>query len=102
MCNTATLLDEMSPDALMPYLVERRLLSPEKATDVKKTSSRVGKAAAILQALIDNGIVGRLPTLCGALLSARLPHIAERLSRSESTFSHHVIFCSVPDQFMCS
>ena len=55
------MLDEMSPDTVVPYLVERRLLSPEQAKEVNEISSRLGKVTTILQALQGKIIVGRLP-----------------------------------------
>ena len=77
------MLDEMSPDAVVPYLVERRLLSPEQAKGVNEISSRLGKVTAILQALDGKDIVGELPTFCAALVSAGQSLIAERLTESE-------------------
>ena len=77
------MLDEMSPDAVVPYLVERRLLSPEQAQEVNEISSRLGKVTAILQALQGKIIVGRLPTFCAALISAGLSQISDRLTESE-------------------
>ena len=77
------MLDEMSPDAVVPYLVERRLLSPERAKEVNEISSRLGKVTTILQALQGKIIVGLLPTFCAALISAGLSQIAERLTESE-------------------
>ena len=77
------MLDEMSPDAVVPYLVERRLLSPEQAQEVNEISSRLGKVTTILQALQGKIIVGLLPTFCAALISAGLSQIAERLTESE-------------------
>ena len=83
------LLDEMSPDAVVPYLVERRLLSPEMAKEVYEISSRLRKVSAILQALQRNFkiIVGQLPTFCATLISAQLSHIAERLTESEWAYT---------------
>ena len=77
------LIDEMSPDAVVPYLVERRLLSPEKATKVVEMSSKTKKVFAILKALQQKSVVGRLSTFCAALISAGQPHIADRLTDSE-------------------
>ena len=77
------MLDEMSPDAVVPYLVERRLLSSEQAKEVNEVSSRPGKVTTILQALDEKEIVGRLPTFCAALISAGLSQLAERLTESE-------------------
>ena len=79
------LIDEMSPDAVVPYLVERRLLSPEKAAEVVEMSSKTKKVFAILKALDEKSVVGRLKlsTFCAALISAGQPHIADRLTDSE-------------------
>ena len=77
------LIDEMSPDAVVPYLVERRLLTPEKAAKVVEMSSKTKKVSAILKALDEKGIVGRLSTFCAALMSAGQPHIADLLTDSE-------------------
>ena len=77
------LMDEMSPDAVVPYLVERRLLSPEKAAEVVEMSSKTKKVFAILEAVKEKAVVGRLSTFCAALISAGQPHIADRLTDSE-------------------
>ena len=77
------LIDEMSPDAVVPYLVKRRLLSPEKATKVVEMSSKTKKVFAILKALQQKSVVGRLSTFCAALISAGQPHIADQLTDSE-------------------
>ena len=77
------LIDEMSPDAVVPYLVERRLLSPEKAAEVVEMSSKTKKVFAILEAVKEKAVVGRLSTFCAALISAGQQHIADRLTDSE-------------------
>ena len=78
------LMDEMSPDAVVPYLVERRLLSPEKAAEVVEMSSKTKKVFAILlEALQQKRVVGKLSTFCAALISAGQPHIADQLTDSE-------------------
>ena len=74
------LMDEMSPDAVVPYIVERRLLSPEKAAEVEEMSSKTKKVFAILKALDEKIVVGRLSTFCAALICAGQPHIADRLT----------------------
>ena len=81
--HSSYLIDEMSPDAVVPYLVERRLLSPENAAEVVEMSSKTKKVSAILEALNEKGVVGRLSTFCAALISAGQPHIADRLTDSE-------------------
>ena len=77
------LIDEMSPDAVVPYLVERRLLSPEKAAEVVEMSSKTKKVYAILKALGEKVVVGQLSTFCAALISAGQQYIADRLTDSE-------------------
>ena len=77
------LMDEMSPDAVVPYLVERRLLSPEKAVEVVEMSSKTKKMVSILKAVKEKSVVGRLSTFCAALISAGQPHIADQLTDSE-------------------
>ena len=80
--NHSYMLNEMVPDEIVPYLVERRLLSPEKAQDV--IGSRLQKASTILEALNEKVMVGTLPTFCASLISAGQPLIAERLDHSEN------------------
>ena len=77
------LMDEMSTDAVVPYLVERRLLSPEKAAEVVEMSSKTKKVVSILKAVKEKSVVGRLSTFCAALISAGQPHIADQLTDSE-------------------
>ena len=78
------MLDEIAPDQLLPHLVERKLLSRDKANEVMKMSSRIEKVSAIIRQMIRwNAGVGTLPTFCAALVSAELPHIAKKLTDSE-------------------
>ena len=77
------MLEEMPAGKVVPHLVERRLLSPTRAKEVKDLSSRLEKVSALLQALRVNSVVGILPTFCAALISAGLSHIAVRLSNSK-------------------
>ena len=77
------MLEEMPADSVVPHLVERRLLSPTQAKEVKDLGSRLEKVSVVLQALRGNMVVGRLPTFCATLISAGLSHIAERLSNSK-------------------
>ena len=91
--NYSYLLDEMAPAQLVPHLVERRLLTPEKAKEVKEKGSRLQKVSTILQALFVNRVLGRLPTFCAALISAGQPHIAERLADSECCVGiYHLLY----------
>ena len=77
------MMDEIALDQLLPQLVERKLLSQDKANRVKEMSSRVEKVSVILKVIKSNQIVGTLPTFCAALISADLPCIAKKLEESE-------------------
>ena len=77
------MLDEMAPDQLVPHLVERKLLSQDKANQVKEMSSQVEKVSTIIQTVKEDIVVGTLPTFCTTLVSAGLPHIAKKLTDSE-------------------
>ena len=72
------------PDEVVLHLVERRLLSSEKAQYVIEKSSQLQKVSTILESLNQSSTVGTLPTFCAALISAGQPHIAERLALSEN------------------
>ena len=81
LCNCSYLLDEMAPDELVPHLVARRLLTPEKAKEVSAKSDRLQKIIIILEALhLQLFIAGMLPTFCAALLDTGQPNVAERLT----------------------
>ena len=77
------MLDEIAPDQLLPHLVERKLLSRDKANEVMEISSQIEKVSAIIRETRANAVVGTLPTFCGALVSAELPHTAKKLTDSE-------------------
>ena len=79
--NYSYLLDEMAPVELVPHLVARRLLTPEKAKKVSAKSDRLQKIATILEALRLQNVVGIIPTLCAALLDTGQPNVAERLTK---------------------
>ena len=82
--NYSYLLDEMAPDELVPYLVARRLLTPEQAKEVTAKSDRLQKITTILEALrLQPSIVGILPTFCAALLDTGQPNVAERLTKGK-------------------
>ena len=85
------MVDEMSPDAVVPHLVERRLLSPAEAEEVYEMSDQMKKVSKILKALRGKVIVGSLGTFCAALVSAGQPYIAKQLSNSEFMFQYSVI-----------
>ena len=94
----SSMLSEISPDVLLPYLVDRRLLSSTEAANVNEMSSQSKKVLAILGALNERNIVGVLPTFCASLKSAQQPDIAERLSNSEYINNNYIhtyilIFC---------
>ena len=84
------MMDQMIPDTVVPYLVERRLLSPKKATEVTNLHSKTRKTSAILKTLDERNVIGRLSTFCAALINAEQPHIADRLTNSKclNTASH--------------
>ena len=79
--NYSYLLDEMAPVELVPHLVARRLLTPEKAKEVSAKSDRLQKIATILEALRLQNVVGIIPTLCTALLDTGQPNVAGRLTK---------------------
>ena len=81
------MIAEMSPDAVLPHLVDRRLLSSSEAAEVVQKSSKLEKSLAILEKISDINIVGVLPTFCAALTSAQEAHIAVTLSKSKSFYA---------------
>ena len=83
--NYSYLLEEMSPDEVVPYLVQRRLLSQTQAAEVWEKSSQLDKVHKIVDVLrkIKNEVVGMFPTFCAALTNAQQLHISERLLSSE-------------------
>ena len=88
--NYSYLLEHLSPDELLPQLIARRLLTPEKMRQVKSLSlsSRHKQITTILNALSALMVVGLLPTLYAALSS--IPsheNISERLRQCEYLYS---------------
>ena len=79
--NYSYLLDEMAPDELVPHLVARRLLTPEEAKEVTRNSDRLQRMIAILQALLQQDVVGMLATFCAALYDTGQSNIAEKLTK---------------------
>ncbi|CAI8056269.1 hypothetical protein GBAR_LOCUS30657, partial [Geodia barretti] len=79
--NYSYLLEEMSPDEVVPHLVQRRLLTQPQAEEVWAKSSQLEKVHIIVEALreADNRVVGRFPTFCMALANAGQLHVSERL-----------------------
>ena len=82
-CNYSYLLDEMAPDELVPHLIARRLLTPEKAKEVSGKNDRLQMITTILEALRLQIVVGRLPTFRAALLDTGQSNVAERLTRGK-------------------
>ena len=83
--NISYLVEELSIDEIVPHLIQRRLLTEAEGKEVLGMSSQLEKVYRIVQKLrsVRHDLVGTLPTLCTALLSARQPHVAERLHNSE-------------------
>ena len=83
--NYSYLLEEMSPDEVVPHLVQRRLLTQPQAEEVWEKSSQLEKVYTIVEALREakNIVVGRFPTFCLALANAGQLHVSERLRNSE-------------------
>ena len=80
------IMAEMSPDAVLPHLVDRRLLSSSEAAEVVQKSSKLEKSLAILEKINEINIVGVLPTFCAALKSAQQTAIADTLLKSKSFY----------------
>ena len=94
--NYSYLLEEMSPDEVVPYLVQRRLLTLTQAAEVWEKSSQLEKVYKTVDVLREeqNRVVGMLPTFCAALANAGQLHIAERLLSSELNFdSMYIVYC---------
>ncbi|CAI8042313.1 Ankyrin repeat domain-containing protein 50 [Geodia barretti] len=78
--NYGCLLEEMSPDEVVPHLVQRRLLTQPQGEEVWAKSSRLEKVHIIVEALREaDDIVGMFPTFCMALANAGQLHVSERL-----------------------
>lgn len=77
------LLDEMMPDAVIPHMVKRWLLTTKQEKRADSTNSRLSKVVTILHALCSQHVVGKLPTFCAALSHAKQQHIAEMITKSE-------------------
>ena len=78
------LLDQITPDEVLPHLAARRLLIPEKVKEVQEKTNRLQKTITILEALHGQLVVGKLPTFCAALSgTAGQEHIAEKLTHCE-------------------
>ena len=98
--NYSYLLEEMSPDEVVPHLVQRRLLTQPQAEEVWAKSSQLEKVYAVVEALREtkNVVVGRFPTFCMALANAGQLHVSERLRNSE--FLKHYTFISQGPSFL--
>ena len=97
--NYSYLLEEMSPDEVVPHLVQRRLLTQSQAEEVWAKSSQLEKVHIIVDALREakNRVVGRFPTFCMALANAGQLHVSERLRNSE--FLKHYTYISQGPSF---
>ena len=97
--NYSYLLEEMSPDEVVPHLVQRRLLTQPQAEKVWAKSSQLEKVHIIVDALREamNRVVGRFPTFCMALANAGQLHVSERLRNSE--FLKHYTYISQGPSF---
>ena len=101
--NYSYLLEEMSPDEVVPYLVQRRLLTQTQAAEVWEKGNQLDKVYQIVTILRgkQNEVVGMFPTFCAALANAGQLHIADTLLNSEfnydSTYIVHVYFLRVPE-----
>ena len=86
------LVEELSTDEIVPRLIQRRLLTEAEGGKVLGMSSQLEKVYRLVDELrsVRNDLVGRLPTLCAALLCARQPHVAERLHNSEFLSVSHL------------
>ncbi|CAI8058513.1 Ankyrin repeat domain-containing protein 50 [Geodia barretti] len=97
--NYSYLLEEMSPDEVVPHLVQRRLLTQPQGEEVWAKSSQLEKVHIIVEALrdADNIVVGMFPTFCMALANAGQLHVSERLRNSE--FLKHYTYISQGPSF---
>ena len=90
--NISYLVEELSTDEIVPQLIKRRLLTEAEGEKVLGVGSQLEKVYKIVQELrcVTLYLVGTLPTLSAALLSARQPHVAERLHNSEFLSVSHL------------
>ena len=90
--NISYLVEELSTDEILPHLVQRKLLTEAEGGEVLGMSSQLRKVYRIVEKLrtYRKELVGRLPTLCAALLSVGQPHVAERLHNSEFLSVSHI------------
>ncbi|CAI8034652.1 hypothetical protein GBAR_LOCUS19486 [Geodia barretti] len=97
--NYSYLLEEMSPDEVVPHLVQRRLLTQPQGEEVWAKSSQLEKVHIIVEALREakNRVVGMFPTFCMALANAGQLHVSERLRNSE--FLKHYTYISQGPSF---
>ena len=77
------LIDKLSPDQLVPHLVQRRLLKPETAAKIGEIESHIKKVSLIVKSRGDCHVAGMLPTFCAALISAGNQRVADVLMSSE-------------------
>ena len=78
--HTSYMINEMSAEAVVPHLVERRLLSSAEAEEVFEANSPTRK---VVKKLYTDLRIGALATFCAALICADHSHIAKAISDSE-------------------
>ena len=79
----SSLIEELSPDETIPYLIERKLMSQETAAEMKEMRSHTRKVTAVVQSLGTCQFAGMLPTFCAALIGAGKQCLAKTLQTSE-------------------
>ena len=85
--NVSYLLEEMSPDEVVPHLVQQRVLAEKEAAEVWGKSTQLEKVLKIVKVLCDpKNHVGRFTTFCMALTNAGQFHVSETLCKSESHY----------------
>ena len=80
--NISYLLEEMSPEAIVPHMLQRRLLTRDDAAKVFEEKSQLRKVLAVIDKMRKRA-VGGLLTFCAALIGAGQPHVAQKILSSE-------------------
>ena len=80
--NISYLLEEMSPEAIVPHMLQRRLLTRDDAAKVFEEKSQLRKVLAVIDKMRKRA-VGGLLTFCAALIGAEQPHVAQKILSSE-------------------
>ncbi|CAI8051205.1 hypothetical protein GBAR_LOCUS28045 [Geodia barretti] len=76
--NISYLLEEMSPEAIVPHMLQRRLLTRDDAAKVFEEKSQLRKVLAVIDKMRKRA-VGGLLTFCAALIGAEQPHVAQKI-----------------------